>query len=161
MLDELRPLGLSAAASRLGVDPLEVVRLLVVAEMDSGALEVPHDDLDKLRELGGIESWWDDATPPEDENSLRGAVRGALGQLLERGKVGDEKTRLDNLWRGLAPDNQAVIEQAVMFLIEEGKLLTAAEPRGVVVSIAPGAEDELKGIVDGQEHEGLAGIWQG
>ena len=162
MLEELQPLTLSKAALALGVDPLEVVRLLVVADMDTARLSVPHEDLERLRTAGGIESWWVDATLPEDDNSLRAAIRGALGQLVERGLFGDSKTRLDNLWRGLSSEQQVAIEQAAMTLVAEGKLEMKADPKGVLVSAPEEARSELEAIVAGEGGEELLGeIWQG
>lgn len=162
MIDELRPMSLSTAARLLGLDPLEVVRLQVVFEKDTTSLELTPEDIDDLRDAAGIESWWEQATLPNDDNPARAAVRGALHQLNFRVLVGEVTTRLDNLWRGLSSDQQVAIEQAVMVLLEEGVLLTSASERGVQVSIKPGAEDVVEGIATGRsEPEGLAAMWQG
>ena len=162
MLDDLRPLGLSEAARHLGVDPFEVVRLTVAFGPHGGPLSLKLDQIDTLRVRAGIEDWWTDATLPDDANRLRAAIRGALHQLLSRRLVGELTTRLDNLWRGLAVDQQVAVEQAVMVLLDEEKLLTAASPKGVQVSIAPGAEAELDRIATGAgEHGGLSAVWQG
>jgi len=162
VLDELRPLGLSDAARALGVDPFEVVRLTVAFGPKSGPLTLSLDQVAELRDHAGIEDWWTDASLPDDGNRLRAAIRGAIHQLISRRLVGEQTTRLDNLWRGLAVDQQVGVEQAVMVLLEEEKLLTAASPRGVQVSIAPGAETLLDKIASGAaEHAGLAAVWQG
>lgn len=162
MLDELRPLGLSDSARQLGVDPFEVVRLMVAFGPHEGPLALKPEQVDALRAKAGIEDWWTDATLPDDPNRVRAAIRGALHQLISRRLVGELTTRLDNLWRGLAVDQQVAVEQAVMVLLEEEKLLTAASPRGVQVSIAPGAEGELEAIATGTgEHAGLSAVWQG
>lgn len=167
MLAELRPMSLSDAARHLGVDPFEVVRLLVAAGGEAGAghgwptsLHLSHEQAEALRASAGIEHWWQDAPPPADDNPLRSAVLGAVQQLVSRGLVGERTTRLDNLWRGLGYEQQVAIEQAVMVLLEEAKLVTAASPRGVQVSIAPGAEKELEQLASGEaEHAGLAAVW--
>ncbi|MBW2258550.1 MAG: hypothetical protein JRI25_28720 [Deltaproteobacteria bacterium] len=162
MLDELRPVGLSDAARELGVDPFEVVRLMITAGMDTKTLTLRSEDVEAIRTNAGIEFWWADAMLPEDDNHLRAAVRGALGELLARGLVGTVTTRLDNLWRGLEIMQQVAIEQAVMVLLEEDKLLTMASPRGVQVSIAPGVEGDLEEIVAGTAaHADLSAVWQG
>ncbi len=161
MLDELRPLGLSDAARTLGVDPFEVVRLLVAFDKVAETLGVGRDEVEDLRAQAGIEAWWRTARLPEDPNRLRAAVRGALHQLISRRIIGEMTTRLDNLWRELALDQQVAIEQAVMVLLEEGKLLSASSPRGVQVSIAPGAESMIDGIANATlDHPGLAAVWQ-
>lgn len=162
MLDDLRPVGLSDAARELGVDPFEVVRLMVATGMDAESLTLRSEDVAAIRKSAGIEWWWSDTMLPEDENLLRAAVRGALDGLLSRGLIGATTTRLDNLWRGLEVMQQVAIEQAVMVLLEEGKLTTVASPHGVQVSIAPGAEDALREIAAGTaEHAGLSAVWQG
>ena len=164
MLADLRPLNLSDAAHALGVDPFEVVRLLVASRtLDGGApLQLTRDRVDDLRSTAGIEHWWQESGAPAGDNPLRAAVQGALQQLVSRDLVGDRSTRLDNLWRGLGYEQQVAVEQAVMVLLEEGKLTTAASARGVQVSIAPGAEAELAQIAKGRaDHAGLAAVWQG
>jgi hypothetical protein len=162
VLDDLRPVGLSDAARELGVDPFEVVRLMIAVGMDMKTLTLRGDDVETIRAEAGIEFWWADSMLPEDDNPLRAAVRGALGELRSREFVGNATTRLDNLWRGLEVMQQVAIEQAVMVLLEEEKLITVASPRGVQVSIASGAEGALEEIVAGTAaHAGLSAVWQG
>ncbi len=160
MLSDLRPMSLTDAARTLGVDPFEVVRLMVASRTPMDTLTLDPDQADALRESAGIECWWEESTLPDDANPLRAAVRGALHQLVSRRLIGEVTTRLDNLWRGLTLDQQVAIEQAVMVLLEEQKLLTAASPRGVQVSITPGSEGELEQVATGQtEHAGLGAVW--
>lgn len=162
MLDDLRPLSLSDAARDLGVDPFEVVRLMVASEIAFDSLTLTRDDVAQVRRNAAIERWWADSTLPVDENRLRAAVRGALHQLLSRGLIGEATTRLDNLWRGLELEQQMAIEQAVMVLLEEEKLLTAASPRGVQVSVSPPAADALEKIANGEvPHDGINAVCAG
>lgn len=162
MIDEFRPLGLSDAARRVGVDPFELVRLAVVFDEPLARLRLGADAIARLRAQAGIEELWADRALPEDSNPVRAAVRGAAQLLLDRGWVGQSATRLDNLGRGLPPIQQDAIEEAATILAEEGVLLLVASPRGVQVSVAPGAEATLRAIAAGTSApESLAALWVG
>ena len=124
MLDSLRPKSIRDAALEAGIDPFELVRLLVAQKVELDALHLSQTQLDEVIDNSGIETWWDSRRLPSDENSLRAAIRGALGQLVERELVGARTTRLDNLWRGLVIDQQVAIEQAIVMLMETGAVQT-------------------------------------
>ena len=66
MLDEFRQLGLSDAARELGVDPFEVVRLIVAFGPEDAPLTMKLDQVSALRVKAGIEDWWTDATLPDE-----------------------------------------------------------------------------------------------
>lgn len=157
MLDGLRPLGLSAAARALGVDPFEVVRLMVAAGADMEHLQLSPATLESVRSRSGIESWWVDKALPDDADPRRAAVRGAFAELVARGFVGGTTTRMDNLWRGLGLAQQVAIEQAVYVLVEDGAVVTEASPKGVQIAAVPGQEARL---TDASRHPGLAAIWE-
>ena len=150
MLDELRPLGLTDAAKRLGIDPFEVVRLLVVADAMPEQLHLTDDHVEKVRSVGGIEFWWDEVDPPSDADPRRGLVRMALATLQQRGIVGDTTTRLDNLWRGLPAETVALLQQAIGVLVQEGLLGTYPSPRGWQISIQSTRAEDVDKIVEGQ-----------
>lgn len=158
MLDALRPMGLSAAARALGVDPFEVVRLMVASGADMEHLQLSAAGIDAVRDMAGIESWWTEARLPDDPDPRRAAVRGAFAQLVTRGYVGSSTTRMDNLWRGLGLAQQVAIEQAVYVLVEDGAVATAASPKGVQIAAVAGEESHL---ADLSQHPGLAPIWEG
>jgi hypothetical protein len=152
MLDELRPKGLKEAALSLGVEPFEVVRLLIAADaVPPGAMRLDDELLGTLREVGGIEaSWWaGDDELPEDDDPRRARVRAALGALLAREIIGDATTRLDNVWRGLSPDDQLVLQAAFTALAEDGLLALLATPVGLKVAVVAGKQVEAQTIVDG------------
>lgn len=52
MLDDLRPKTLSEVAKQLGVDPFEVVRLLVVTRTVPERWAFSSDQIDRLRAAG-------------------------------------------------------------------------------------------------------------
>lgn len=162
MLEELRPLGISDVAKRLGIDVFEVVRLLVASGNMPTHLQVPSEHVERLRSFGGIDApWWIDVELPEDEHPLRQRVRAAIQLLLDRGHVGDRTTRMDNVWRGLPDDDQAFLQTALTVLGEEGLLTVLATPVGVQVAIASDRLDTARGIADGsQDTPGLTALYQ-
>lgn len=161
MLDELMPHGLADAARELGTDPFEVVRLLVAANaVPKGALQVDGETIDRLREIGKIDaSWWDGVPLPKDTNARRARVRAAVHLLAERERFGDAGTRMDNVWRGLPPTDQHVLQAALMTLAEEGMIRVVATPIGLMVSIEPKAQDAALRFVAGMhESPGLKAL---
>jgi hypothetical protein len=150
MLDDLRPKGLSDAAHALGIDPFELIRIAVGSDVDLGTLTFDDAALVTLTDAGGIEvSWWADAELPKDHNSQRQRVRAALSQLLERGHVGGQGTRMDNVWRGLPRDDQELVREALTGLAEEGLLALNASTSGTRVSVVSSAKDRVRAIAEG------------
>lgn len=162
MLEELRPLGVSDAARRLGVDLFEVVRLLVASGDVPEHLELTPERVEELRTLGGIDApWWPAFELPEDEHPLRQRVRGALQLLLDRGHVGDSLTRMDNVWRGLPDDDQAFLQAALTSLGEDGLLAVVATPVGVKVAIPSEHVEVVRQIAAGHhDTPGLTSLYQ-
>lgn len=154
MLDELQPLSLTAAARRLGIDPFEVVRLLVVADaVPKGPFALPPELVQRLAELGRIEPpWWEGVALPNGEGppGLK-RIRAALGLLLSRGHTTGQPTRLDNVWRGLAPGEQQQISRALHALVDEGLLAIEAAPIGQLVWILDGATERVQAIAEGSD----------
>ena len=153
MRDDLRPLSLTDAARSLGIDPFEVVRLLVASEaMPEGAPFLTAERVEALRELGGIEAaWWEGARLPEDANPRRRRLRAALALLAARGHVGTEATRLDNVTRGLPAAEQRFLGTALRALADDGLLSVEVRPVGVVVAIVASAAGRVRSIADGIE----------
>jgi hypothetical protein len=164
MLDELMPQSLADVAKQLGTEPFEVVRLLVAANaVPTGTLQVDHETVDRLRATGRIEaSWWDGVTLPQDANVRRARVRAAVQLLVERKRIGEQTTRLDNVWRGLGADDQRLLHGALLALAEEGVLRLGATPIGLVVSIEAQAADTADRLVAGKhDSPGLQALLEG
>lgn len=161
MFEELLPTGLTSAARRLGVEPLEVVRLMVVSDTVTPGFIVTPEHLHKLQRLGGIEGgWWQGIELPEDASPARARVRAALGLLLKQGA--DGPIRMDNLWRGLSLDDQGLIEEALNLLADEEIVLVENAEMGVVVSVPPASRDRVQRISDGAEQvESLEPLFAG
>lgn len=154
-------LTVSDAATELGVEPFEVIRLLVASDAPLNALRVDHETLEKIRQLGAIERWWDGESPPEDDNPKRAWTRAALHRLLTAGFVGEHMTRMDNLWRGLALGDQDLVREATNLLVESGALLSKMTRSGVQVAISPDAQHLVAEIVSGtQIPEALSALWE-
>jgi hypothetical protein len=150
MLDEFRSVGLTDAARRLGVDPFDVVRLLVADGRRGATLRFDHATIEHLRQLGRIEgSWWTGVSLPADPSPLRARVRAAVQLLQQRGHVGASQTRMDNTWRGLSPDEQDGLRRCLQALADDGVLDVHATSIGAMVSISPKALDQVQKLVAG------------
>lgn len=162
MFDELLPASLSTGARELGVEPLELVRLLVESDTVTTHLTVTPDHLARLAQLGGIESgWWDGVELPPDTVPARARVRGALGLLLQRGD-GGKAVRMDNLWRGLAGEDQELLDEAMNILADEEVIRIVNAPAGVQVLLdAPNASKISALIAGTSSTPGLDELYQG
>ena len=115
-------LGVVDASKRLGVDLFEFSRLMAadpVAFSEGGiALSV----VDQFGQRHRIEDWWSGVA---DRNALSSeqVVRKALTMLLQRGFIDEQRTRRDNLWRGLSDPHRVTIQECVEVLLDEGLLL--------------------------------------
>lgn len=149
-------MGLYEAARTLGIDPFEAVRLLVLGDaFPEGTLLLTVDHVEKIRETGGIEHWWVDGAPSGQE-----LVQAMIGKMIEGGLVGEVGTRIDNLWRGLDEEQQALLQQAVNILAQNAQILSFMTPRGVQVSLAPDAASFLGQVASGEaQHDQLAVLW--
>lgn len=159
MFDELLPVGLTGAARRLGVEPLEVVRLMVVSDSVTSGYIVTDDHLRKLAAVGGIEAgWWDGVPEPAD---ARGRIRAVLGLLLRRAPNG-RAVRIDNLWRGLPLEDQQLVEDALNVLADEELAEISNEQAGVMISVPPEQTAAVQALADGTSRSaGLDELVQG
>ncbi|MEZ4318231.1 MAG: hypothetical protein R3F61_12045 [Myxococcota bacterium] len=162
MLDELLPTGLCDAARSLGVEPLEVVRLMVATDTVSDRFSASPDHLEKLAEFGGIEGgWWEGAELPEDDNPIRQRVRAAIGLLLGR-SAGEDYLRMDNLWRGLPLEDQETVEEAMNILSDEGLVEIDNAEKGVLIAVPSESQAALRALATGEgESDGLNELYQG
>jgi hypothetical protein len=152
MLEDLEPVGLTTAARRIGCDPFEVIRLLVAAgAVPEGSLVIDAELVDKLRGIGRIEPpWWEGVALPQDNNPARARVRAAVQLLLERGRIGDDRTRMDNVWRGLPPSDRRLLERALSAFSHEGIVRISPSAIGPLISIEPVAVEAAKKFVAGK-----------
>lgn len=158
MLSELLPMNLSDAARRLGVDPFELMRILVATNSVPKDLVFRAAEVDALREPAGIdEAWWKDVVLPDDVNPRRQRVRGVLHMLLAGGA-----TRKDNVWRGLEASERELVRGAVDILVEEGLLAEATTKALTSLSVADGSEERVRAIADGEaDTSALSALYEG
>jgi len=160
VLDALTPIGLNEVSRRLGVDPFETVRLLIATQQDlSGPLVFAAELVDTLRDQGGVDAtWWADAEQAGPQERVQAAVK----QMLDRGFVGDTTTRMDNMWRGLPLDDQALLQQALTVLSDEEIVRCIGTPIGLQASIDAGKKALAEKIASGKTSTpGLDALYEG
>jgi hypothetical protein len=160
VLSSLTPIGLNELSRRLGVDPFETVRLLVAVRHDlSGPMMFDPSLVETLRSQGGVEdSWWADAGAAEPKERVQAVVRA----MLDRGLVGDTTTRMDNVWRGLPFEDQALVQQAITALAEEQIVRCIGTPIGLQVAIDAGQKAKAEKIAAGKAStSGLDALYEG
>lgn len=161
MMSEFLPHSLGAASKQLGIEPFELTRLVVAAGEPVGRMEFTAAQIEAIRKFAGIEWWWGDgSTTPTDEIPLRGVLRGILQRMLEGKRIGDQRTRQDNLWRGLGSRQRRFVEDSIDVLVEHGLISVRAEVAGVMVSIRPEAIERVQALAEGRDvPDDLARLW--
>lgn len=152
MLEDIEPVSLTKAATRIGCDPFEVVRLLVAAAaVPDGVLVIDAELVDKLKGIGRIEPpWWESVVLPKDSHPGRARVRAAIQLLLDRGRIGDERTRMDNVWRGLPSGECLLLERALSAFSREGMVRISPSVIGPLVSIEPVSVEAARKFAEGK-----------
>lgn len=163
MLHDLQPLGLTAAAKRLAMDPFELIQLLIATDGVPKDLVFTAAQVDGLVGKGGVEAgWWDEAEFVEDKNARRRRVRAALKLMLDRELVGPPGTRPDNLWRGLDAAEQKLIRDALAVLVDDEVLERVPHMAGNHVAIRAEGKERVVEIVEGRtEHPSLSALFEG
>lgn len=134
-LSLLRKLRVDEVARWLEVHPFDVVRSLALTRTLPADLRLDTQHVDRVREHGGLEVWWDGADIPEDDGRL---LAGLIARLLTRLTVPSgppRLTRADNLLRGLEPERQAFLRRAVTQLVRQGYLDIRATASGLGVTL--------------------------
>jgi hypothetical protein len=151
-LDLFEKIRVSQIASSLDLHPFEVARLMGQAGGLPFTLAFDQNDIDRVRELAGVETWWGGNAPTvEDDIPGRGLVRTAAQMLLDREVVGGNTTRADNLFRGLDPADQFVVRRAVNHLIREEVLKSIPTSQGLHLQVDADKVKVLQGIADGSK----------
>ncbi|MFZ5476494.1 MAG: hypothetical protein ACOZNI_06915 [Myxococcota bacterium] len=141
----LRRMTVDEVARWLELHPFEVVRILACAGQLPEDLRLEAEDVENVRRLGGLETWWDEAPAPErGESPARALLRALVQKLLAQDLVEPRATRADNLFRGLAPEAQVALRKAVNLLIRERYLVSRMMPSGLAISVRTGAVEDLR-----------------
>lgn len=151
-LDLFEKIRVSQIASSLDLHPFEVARLLGQVGGLPRTLAFDEADIDRVRELAGVETWWGSNAPKiEDDVPGRALVRTAAQMLLDREVVGEQTTRADNLFRGLEPADQFVVRRAVNHLIREEVIKSIPTSQGLHLQVDEDQVGVLRGIADGSK----------
>ena len=151
-LDLFEKIRVSQIASSLDLHPFEVARLLGQVGGLPRTLAFEEADIDRVRELAGVETWWGSNAPKiEDDVPGRALVRTAAQMLLDREVVGEQTTRADNLFRGLEPADQFVVRRAVNHLIREEVIKSIPTSQGLHLQVDEEQVGVLRGIADGSK----------
>lgn len=143
---------LDDVARSLELHPFDVARILGhVGELPPG-LRFDNRDVDRVRELAGIERWWTGmARLPDKDPARSGAlVQGLARNLLQRDRVGSRTTRADNLLRGLDGADRKRLRRTINTLIRERVLRTSSSWRGLQLSVEPQRVPVLRALQEGQ-----------
>ncbi|HJN75489.1 MAG TPA: hypothetical protein QGF58_16285 [Myxococcota bacterium] len=160
-LDKLSRLSLTAVARELAIHPFDLIRILVAEKRLPETLRFEPGDVETIRRIGSIETWWTEETARcEDDVAERGLLRDLSAQLVERGIVGLNSTRLDNVLRGLETGEQLVVRALVQQMVSMGQLKSRHTPRGLHVSVVEGREYAVADLAEGGDvPTELAEIW--
>ena len=160
-LDLFEKIRISQMASSLDLHPFEVARLMGQVGGLPRTLAFEQSDIDRVRELAGVETWWGSNAPKiDDDIPGRALVRTAAQMLLDRDVVGEQTTRADNLFRGLEPADQFVVRRAVNHLIREEVLRSIPTSQGLHLQVDESSVSKLQGIADGSNiGAGLEELW--
>lgn len=136
----LKKLRVDQVARWLEIHPFEVIRTLVRADALPDDLRLDTQDVERVRERGGLESWWDRSGPPLSDPDLVGAL---IEKLLIRLPDGVAATRSDNLFRGLDGHRQIFLRRVVNQLVRTGYLDIVMTASGLSVSLRTGSREAL------------------
>lgn len=149
-VDLFEKLTLSQVARWLEMHPFDIVRVLASEGGLPQRLAFDEGDVDRIRALAGVETWWDGGgLPVADDNRRRALVRSLAQKLVARGD--GRPTRADNLSRGLDGDEAALVRRAANQLIRDGLLSSAATARGMEVQVNANQRASLEAIAEGRD----------
>lgn len=159
--DLFEKLTMGQVARWLDLHPFELARIL--GTVDGGLprdLRFDDSDVDRLRDLAGVETWWTGELPVDDSIRGRALVRSLARHIADRCERDDWLSRADNLFRGLEPADQWVVRRAVNHLIVDGVLVSVSRSTGLHVRLAEDGLARLQALADGSEiPESMEALW--
>lgn len=158
-LELFERLTLSQIARWLDIHPFDIARVLGHEGGLPTRLSFEETEVDRVRALARVETWWDGGTlPVSDMNRRRALVRALAYKLLQRAE--GNPSRADNLARGLEGDEQTLVRRAVNQFIRDGVLTSASTARGLEVSVSPSHRALLQSIAEGRDiPKHLEALW--
>lgn len=161
VLELFRKMTLQDVADHLNLDGLDIARLLGQNGGLPATLQFTKADVDQIRELAGIQPWWQGLELEEpDDNRPRALVRSLARKLLDHHRNGGGVTRADNLFRGLEGADQLLIRRAINQMIRDGVLLNSNTVSGLHVQVDAVQADILDAIASGSGiPDNLEALW--
>lgn len=149
-VDLFEKLTLSQIARWLDVHPFDIARVLGHEGGLPAQLSFDETEVDRIRALTRVETWWDGGPlPVADDNRRRALVRSLAWMLWQR--PDGELTRADNLTRGLEGEDARLVRRAVNQFIRDGVLNSISTARGLEVGVSQEHRDVLQAIGEGVE----------
>ena len=160
-MDLFEKLTLTQVARWLDLHPFELARTLGATGRAAAELRFTEAEVDALRDLAMVETWWRGELPVADPVRGRALVRSLARLLVEHaGDGAGWTTRADNLYRGLEPADQWVVRRAINQLIRDGVLCSTSRSTGLHVALGEGARSRLATLADGSEvPASLEALW--
>ncbi|MEL6342525.1 MAG: hypothetical protein AAFV53_05290 [Myxococcota bacterium] len=150
MLSMFQKKSLAEVARELGMESLDLARMLGQSGGLPASLSFSEADVARIGEMAGIHPWWgDDALEEADAHRPRALVRSLARKLLNHHHSGGGVTRADNLFRGLDGADQLLIQRTINQMIRDGVLLNSNTASGLHVQVDAVQADILGGIADG------------
>ena len=160
-IDKFQKLRIVDIARWLGIHPFDVVRILTVNDAFKLSLRFEKHDLEKVRVLGNIDTWWEkEHHIEEDTIRARGVLRSIVREMVRRRLVGENTTRADNIYRGLGAEDEAIARRALNLMIQEHLIRSVSTPMGNHISIVPEQFKVMEDLANGRVMPaGLAALW--
>jgi len=158
-VDLFEKLTLSQIARWLDVHPFDIARVLGNEGRLPVKLSFDESEVDRIRALAHVETWWDGgALPVADDNRRRALVRALAHKLAAR--PDGESSRADSLVRGLEGDELMLVRRVVNRFIQDGLLSSHSTVRGLEVSVIPSQRATLQSIAEGRDiPKHLEALW--
>ena len=155
-----RKYSLTEVSKMLGVLPGELARYLGQSSGLPARLLFDEADISKIQVEMGLKAWWSVDRPFEiqDDNHKRRLVREMSQRILQNGLTRPQ--RYDNLLRGLAGEEQALLRIYLNALIKKGILSSEAGISSLELRMVPDRRSLLEDIAAGKQYPlGLDQLW--
>jgi len=139
-------LSLLSVAQALGVHPFMVARVLGHAGELPPGLRFEPADVERMRVLAGLESWWqgDEFLPSGTPVRERALLRLLMQKMVERRLTRGHWTLAENVFRGLPVGDRVTVRRAVNTMLRGGILRSRASWRGLEATV----DHEARALVE-------------
>ena len=151
---------LSESSKRLGVLPSELARYLGQGAGLPSRLLFDDADIAKFHVEMGLKTWWSQEKPffVQDNNPKRQLIRELSYRIIQNGLTHPQ--RYDNLLRGLAGEEQALLRKYLNLLLKKGMISSEFGVSALELRIVPDKRQLLEDIANGKQYpQGLEQLW--